>query len=398
MDLNYSAEELAFRDEVRGWLKDNLPGDLRQKVVDYKELTKDDLLRWHRILASKGWVAPDWPGEWGGTGWNVVQRYIFEEECGYAGTPPIVAFGVRMCAPVLLRFGTEAQKKRFLPRIYHGDDFWVQGYSEPGAGSDLAALKTRAVRDNGHYVVTGQKIWTTLGHYGDWIFCLVRTDPARQKRQEGISFLLIDMTSPGITVRPIVLMDGGYEVNEVFFDEVKVPVDNLVHEENKGWTVAKYLLGYERMGTGRVGFCKRELARVKELAALHTKDGRPLLEDPRFRDRLTRVEVELMALEITNMRFLDQLRGGRPPGAEVSLLKIKGTEIQQALTELMMQAAGPLAQAFRPIDPNAAFDDFTARLTARYCNLRKATIYAGSNEIQRNIIAKMTLGLPAGAQ
>jgi alkylation response protein AidB-like acyl-CoA dehydrogenase len=294
---------------------------------------------------------------------------------------------------VLLRFGTDEQKKRFLPRIYNGDDFWVQGYSEPGSGSDLASLKTRAVREGDQYVVTGQKIWTTLGHYGDWIFCLVRTDSSSAKRQEGISFLLIDMKTPGITVRPIVLMDQGHEVNEVFFDEVKVPVENLVHEENKGWTVAKYLLGYERMGTGNISGSKRELARLKKMAAETTKNGRPLLDDPRFRDRLSRVEVELMALEITNMRFLDQLRGGRAPGADVSMLKIKGTEIQQAITELMMQAAGPFAQAFRPINGDEGFDRLTASLFPRYCNLRKATIYAGSNEIQRNIIAKATLGL-----
>ncbi len=393
MDLNYSPEEAAFRDDVRAWLGANLPEDLRDKVVNYKDLAKDDLLRWHKILAKKGWIAPDWPVEWGGTGWNVVQRYIFEEECGAAGCPPIVAFGVRMCAPVLLRFGSPDQKQRFLPRIYQGEDFWCQGYSEPGAGSDLASLKTRAVRQGDHYVVTGQKIWTTLGHYADWIFCLVRTDASREKRQEGISFLLIDMRSPGITVRPIVLLDGSREVNEVFFDEVKVPVENLVHEEHKGWTVAKYLLGYERMGTGRIGASKRELARLKELAAGAVNDGAPLLDDPRFRDRVSRVEVELMALEITNLRFLDQLRGGRPPGAEVSLLKIKGTEIQQAITELMMQAAGPFAQAFRPIDAATQFDAFTATLAPRYCNMRKATIYAGSNEIQRNIIAKATLGL-----
>jgi alkylation response protein AidB-like acyl-CoA dehydrogenase len=386
VDLNYSADEIAFRDEVRAWLAENLPGELRDKVLSYRELTKDDLLRWHKILAKKGWVAPFWPREWGGTDWTVVQRYIFEEECGAAGTPPIVAFGVRMCAPVLLRFGTEAQKKQFLPRIYNGDDFWVQGYSEPGSGSDLASLKTRAVRDGDHYVVTGQKIWTTLGHYGDWIFCLVRTDAKTEKRQDGISFLLVDMKTPGITVRPIILMDQGHEVNEVFFDEVRVPAENLVHEEGKGWTVAKYLLGYERMGTGNIAVSKRELARLKEMAG-------PLLDDPRFRDRLTRVEVELMALEITNMRFLDQLRGGRAPGAEVSLLKIKGTEIQQAITELMMQAAGPFAQAFRPVNGEQGFDRLTASLVPRYCNLRKATIYAGSNEIQRNIIAKATLGL-----
>jgi alkylation response protein AidB-like acyl-CoA dehydrogenase len=386
MDLNYSPEESAFRDEVRTWIRESLPDELRDKVLDYRELTKDNLLRWHRILAKKGWVAPFWPQEWGGTGWTVVQRYIFEEECGAAGCPPVVAFGVRMCAPVLLRFGTDAQKQRFLPRIYRGDDFWVQGYSEPGAGSDLASLKTRAVRQGDEYVVTGQKLWTTLGHYGDWIFCLVRTDTKTEKRQDGISFLLIDMKTPGITVRPIVLMDQGHEVNEVFFDEVKVPAENLVHEENKGWTVAKYLLGYERMGTGNIAVSKRELARVKKMAG-------PLLDDPRFRDRLSRVEVELMALEITNMRFLDQLRGGRPPGAEVSLLKIKGTEIQQAITELAMQTAGPFTQAFRPVNGEAGFDRLTASLVPRYCNVRKATIYAGSNEIQRNIIAKATLGL-----
>ncbi len=393
MDLNYSPEEVAFRDEVRAWIRENLPDDVRDRVLNYRELSKDDLLGWHRTLARKGWVAPHWPAEWGGTDWTVVQRYIFEEECGTAGCPPVVAFGVRMCAPVLLRFGTPAQKQRFLPRIYNGDDFWCQGYSEPGSGSDLASLKTRAVRQGDHFVVTGQKIWTTLAHYADWIFCLVRTDPGREKRQEGISFLLIDMRSPGITVRPIALMDGAHEVNEVFFDDVKVPVENLVHEEHKGWTVAKYLLGYERMGTGNIAVSKRELARVKDLAAGATVDGRLLLEDPRFRDRLSRVEVELMALEITNLRFLDQLRGGRSPGAEVSLLKIKGTEIQQAITELMMQTAGPFAQAFRPIDPAGAFDRLTASLVPRYCNVRKATIYAGSNEIQRNIIAKATLGL-----
>ena len=395
MDLNYSREELAFRDEVRGWLNANLPQDLRDKVANYDELGREDLLRWHRILAKKGWVAPAWPKEWGGTGWNVVQRYIFEEECGYAGTPPLNPFGLAMCGPVLLRFGSEAQKKRFLPRIYDGDDFWCQGYSEPGAGSDLASLKTRAVRNGDHYVVNGQKIWTTLGHFADWIFCLVRTDPTMEKKQEGISFLLIDMKCPGITVRPLVLMDGGHEVNEVFFDDVKVPVENLVYEEGKGWTVAKYLLGHERMNTGRIGASKRELAKLKEFAARQPgDDGRPLIEDLRFRDRLSRVDVELMALEITNLRFLDQMRRtGQPPGADVSMLKIKGTEIQQALTELAMQAVGPLAQPLQATGGYADFDSFAAGLAPRYCNFRKTTIYAGSNEIQRNIISKATLGL-----
>jgi len=395
MDLNYSQEESAFRDEVRGWLKANLPQDLRDKIANYEELGREDLLKWHRILAKKGWVAPAWPKEFGGTGWNVVQRYIFEEECGFAGTPPLIPFGLSMCGPVILRFGTDAQKKRFLPRIYNGDDFWCQGYSEPGSGSDLASLKTKAERQGDHYVVNGQKIWTTLGHFADWIFCLVRTDSTLSKRQEGISFLLIDMKTPGITVRPLILMDLGHEVNEVFFDNVKVPVENLIYEEGKGWTVAKYLLGHERMNTGRIGASKRELAKLKEFAARQPgDDGQPLIRDARFRDKLTRLEVELMALEITNLRFLDQMRrSGQPPGADVSMLKIKGTEIQQGLTELSMQAVGPLAQPFRSVANDADFDEFTAGLAPRYCNFRKTTIYAGSNEIQRNIISKMTLGL-----
>ena len=394
MDLNYSPEELAFRNQVRGWLRDNLPGDLRDKVVNYRDLSREDLLRWHRILARKGWVAPAWPEEWGGTGWNVAQRYIFDEECGYAGTPPLISFGLAMCGPVLLRFGTEAQKQRFLPRIYNGDDVWCQGYSEPGSGSDLASLKTRAERRGDHYVVNGQKIWTSGAHYADWIFCLVRTDSGAAKRQEGISFLLFDMKTPGVSVRPLMLMASSHHVNEVFFDDVKVPAENLVFEEGRGWTVAKYLLGHERMNTGRIGASKRELAELKEFAARQMKDGKPLMDDVRFRDKVARVEVELMALEITNLRFLDRMRRtGQPPGADVSMLKIKGTEIQQTLTELMMQVVGPLAQPFKPTDGSSDFDDFTAGLAPRYCNFRKTTIYAGSNEIQRNIIAKMTLGL-----
>ena len=393
MDLSYSSEELAFRGEVRGWLDANLPDDLRDKVTGYKGLTKDDIQRWHKILAAKGWSVPHWPQEWGGTGWNITQRYLYEEQFGLAGAPLLPSFGPGMCASVLLRFGTQQQKDRFLPRIREGDDFWVQGYSEPGAGSDLAALKTRAVRDGDVYRVNGQKIWTTLGHYGDWIFCLVRTDPTAEKRQEGISFLLIDMKSPGITVRPLILMDGGHEVNEVFFDDVAVSVDNLVCEENKGWTVAKYLLGHERMGSGNVGGSRRELVTLKALATSEQKNGKPLMADPRFRDKLSRVEIELDALELTSMRFLDKMRRtGQPPGADVSMLKIRGSEVQQLITELMMQAVGPMAQPFKAVD-NGAIDHFTSRLAPRYFNYRKASIYAGSNEIQRNIIAKMTLGL-----
>jgi alkylation response protein AidB-like acyl-CoA dehydrogenase len=392
MDLDYSAEERAFRDECRGWLRAHLPAALRDKVVRYAHLTRDDLLEWHRILAAQGWIAPAWPREWGGTGWNAVQRYIFEEECGYAGAPPLIPFGLMMCGPVLLRFGTEAQKQRFLPRIYRGDDFWCQGYSEPGSGSDLASLRTAAVRRGDRYVVNGQKTWTTMAHMADWMFCLVRTDASAAQKQEGISFLLIDMRTPGITVRPLMLMDDHHEVNEVFFDDVEVPVDHCVHDEGRGWTVAKYLLGYERMNTARIGASRRELEQLKAFAAQQRRNGRPLLDDPRFRDRLSRLEIELMALAITNLRFLDQLRGGRAPGAEVSMLKIKGTEIQQTLTELMLDAAGPMAQAVEPVE-GAGDGDIVHALARRYCNMRKTTIYAGSNEIQRNIIAKHALGL-----
>ena len=395
MDLNYSAEELAFREEVRGWIVQNLPADLKQKVVEGVELGKDDYLRWHKILAKKGWVAPVWPVKWGGTGWDITRKYIFDEECGAASAPQIISFGVTMCAQVLLKFGTDAQKARFLPRIYNGDDFWSQGYSEPGADSDLAALKIRAERHGDKYIVNGQKIWTTLGHYGDWIFCLVRTDP-QAKKQEGISFLLIDMKTPGITVRPLILMDEGHEVNEVFFDDVEVPIDNLVFEENKGWTVAKYLLGHERLGSGRVGISKAALARVKAFAATQSDGaGRRLLDSSRFRDRISRTEVELMAVEITNLRLLDAMRNGRAETVDVSMLKIRATEVQQSLSELMMQAAGPMAAPFCPLSSGGPddFDYNIARLAPKYANFRKVTIYGGSSEVQRNIVAKTVLGL-----
>ena len=397
MDLNYSRADEAFRQEVTAWLKANIPADLAAKVQDYGELSRDDLLRWHKILAARGWVAPAWPEEWGGTGWTPVQRYIFEEACGMLAAPPLVSFGLAMCGPVLIRFASPEIKQRFLPRIYQGEDFWCQGYSEPGSGSDLASLKTRAERRGDKYIVNGQKIWTTLGHYADWIFCLVRTDTETRIRQEGISFLLIDMKSPGISVRPLILMDGHHEVNEVFFDNVEVPVNQLVHEEGKGWTVAKFLLGHERLNTGRVGVSKRELARLKQWAGQRTHHGKPWIEDRRMADKIAELEIDLMALEITNLRFLDQLRGGKPPGAEVSMLKLRGTEIQQRLTELMLEVGGIEAQRIRPLDEvqwqDDDFDTFAAALGPRYANFRKTSIYAGSNEIQRNIMAKMMLGL-----
>ncbi len=381
MNLNYSDEEVAFRDMVRAWASANVPADLKAKVDGHAELSKDEVMRWHRILAAKGWIAPHWPPEWGGTGWNVVQRYIFEEECGYSGAPQLPGLSLNFCAPVLIRFGTDAQKKRFLPKIYSGEEFWCQGYSEPGAGSDLVALKTSAVRDGRHYVVNGQKIWTTQAHWADWMVCLVRTDFSCARPQEGITFLLIDMRSPGISIRPLILMDGAHEVNEVFLENVKVPVENLVHEEGKGWTVAKYLLSYERLNSARIGIARRTLAGLKRRASGQLENGRRLIDDIRFRDRIAKIEIELMALEITNLRFVDEMRRtGRTPGPEVAILKIKGAEIHQTLSELMLQAGGPFAQQPGPVG-------------ARYLNLRKFTIYGGSNEIQRNIYAKVTLGL-----
>ncbi len=391
MDLNYSASELAFRHEVRSWLWENIPADLREKVQFYEELTKEDLLRWHRILAAKGWIAPAWPIEWGGQDWTAVQHYIFDVEYALAGAPPIPPLARSMCGPILLKFGTEEQKRRFLPRIYSGDDFWCQGYSEPGAGSDLAALQCSAAREADHFVVNGQKTWTTLAHFADWIFCLVRTAPVTTKRQAGISFLLIDMTTPGVSVRPLELMDGGREVNEVFFDNVRVPVENMVHEENRGWEVAKHLLGHERLHNGRIGESRRELLKLKEFAAAIMKNGAPLTQDPRFRDKLSRIEIDLIALEVTNMRFVDQVRRTGKIGADVSILKIKGTEIQQAITELKLDAAGPMGH---PTDGTFDPEDRATRAVARrHLNYRKTTIYAGSNEIQRNILAKASLGL-----
>ena len=396
MDLNYSGDDLAFRDEVRAFLEAELPADLRHKVVNHLRLHKDDYVRWHRILARQGWVAPGWPREYGGPGWTPVQRYIFDEECARAGTPPILPFGVNMVAPVIMAFGSQAQKDTYLPRILSCEDWWCQGYSEPGAGSDLASLKTTAVRDGDHYVVNGQKTWTTLAQHADMIFCLVRTDPTVRK-QEGISFLLVDMHAPGVTVRPIIMLDEDHEVNEVFFDNVREPVANLVGEENRGWTYAKYLLGHERTGIAAVGRSKRELARLKALARREQKDGAPLLRDPLFAAKVADLEIELMALEMTVLRVLADPH--RAPGPEASVLKVRGTEIQQRLSELMVEAAGPLALPFDPAylegetGHSVIDDDFAAPLLPHYFNYRKTSIYGGSNEIQRNIISQMILGL-----
>jgi alkylation response protein AidB-like acyl-CoA dehydrogenase len=396
VDLNYTNEDQAFRDQVRAFLEAELPSGLQHKVLNHLRLSKEDYVRWHRILARRGWVAPGWPREFGGPGWTAAQRHIFEEECARAGTPPIMPFGVNMVAPVIMAFGSQDQKEHYLPRILSCEDWWCQGYSEPGAGSDLASLKTTAVRQGDHYIVNGQKTWTTLAQHADMIFCLVRTDP-NVRKQEGISFLLIDMKTPGITVRPIIMLDEDHEVNEVFFDNTRVPVANLVGEENRGWTYAKYLLGHERTGIAAVGRSKRELARLKRLAGREQKNGRPLIADPLFGAKVAELEIELMALETTVLRVLAQAH--KAPGPEASVLKVRGTEIQQRLTELMVEAAGPMALPFDAAyleggtEHSAIDDNFAAPLLPHYFNYRKTSIYGGSNEIQRNIISQMILGL-----
>jgi len=347
-------------------------------------------MQWHGILAEHGWGAPTWPKEHGGTGWDPVREFIFEEECAAWGAPRLLPFGLRMVGPVIMTFGSPALQQRFLPRIAAAQDFWCQGYSEPGSGSDLASLSTSAVRDGDHYVVNGQKTWITLAQFADWIFCLVRTDPTA-RAQAGISFLLIDMKSKGITVRPIITMDGAHEVNEVWFEDVRVPVENRVGEENKGWTYAKFLLGHERTNIAGVGASKRELARLKQIAAAQQKHGKPLLQDAAFAARIAQVEIELMALEITQLRVLSGDAAHKAPGPEASLLKIKGTEIQQVIAELMMQALGPYGLSF---DRGTEGEPATAGgISGTYCNLRKTSIYGGSNEIQKNIITQWLLRL-----
>ena len=395
MDLDFTPAEQAFRDEVHAFVRTNLPRDIAHKVLRHRHLLKDDYARWQDVLARKGWLVGHWPKAYGGLEWTPVEHHIFDEECAAAGAPRLIPFGISMVAPVIMQYGSPWQKEHYLSRIRDNKDWWCQGYSEPGAGSDLASLKTRAVREGDRYIVNGQKTWTTLAHFADMIFCLVRTD-STVKKQEGISFLLIDMHSPGITVRPLVLYDEEHEVNEVFFDDVAVPAENLVGEEGKGWTYAKFLLGYERTGITGVGASKRELAQLKGIARHELKGGKPLAADPIFRAKLAEAEIELLALETTLLRVL---AARDKPGPEASILKIKGTEIQQTLTELMMEALGPYAEPFsRPVIEEggtaAPFaPEYATTLAARYFSWRKTSIYGGSNEIQRNIIAQHVLGL-----
>jgi alkylation response protein AidB-like acyl-CoA dehydrogenase len=393
MELRLSKEDTAFRDEVRAFIRDNYPEEMRVANPE-TDLTKEQSLLWHRILYRKGWVAPLWPEEYGGPGWSIRQRYIWEQETALAGTLPPLAFSITMVGPVIYTFGNEAQKKKFLPRILSGDDWWCQGYSEPGSGSDLASLRCKAVRHGDHYVVTGHKTWTTLAQHADWIFCLVRTDPSA-KPQNGISFLLIDMKTPGISVRPIITIDGSHEVNDVFFEDVKVPAENLVGEENKGWTYAKFLLGNERTSMAGTGRSKRYLDRLKTIVKSEIPAGDPNETD--FIRDIARVEIDLLALEATESRMISQMSRGKDPGAAASLLKIRGTEIMQRVLELTHRAVGQYGLALRehPAGDNVFIPGpaYVHTVSEKYLNTRKLSIYGGSNEIQRNIIAKAVLGL-----
>ncbi|MCP5272558.1 MAG: acyl-CoA dehydrogenase family protein [Burkholderiaceae bacterium] len=392
MDLNFTPDELAFRAEIRAWVHANLPKDISHKVHNALRLSRDDLQTWAKILGSKGWLGWGWPKQFGGPGWNAVQKHLFEEECALAGAPRVVPFGPVMVAPVIMAFGSPEQQQRFLPGIASGEVWWSQGYSEPGSGSDLASLKCRAERRGDKYIVNGQKTWTTLGQYGEWIFCLVRTDPDA-KKQSGISFLLIDMKSPGITVRPIVLLDGEPEVNEVFFDNVEVPAENLIGEENKGWTYAKHLLAHERTNIADVNRAKRELERLKRIAK-----AEGVYDDTRFRDQIAQLEVDIVALEMMVLRVLSAEKSGKQSLDVAGLLKIRGSEIQQRYSELMMLAGGPWSRAFVWEAMEAGWQGdhvgaaHIAPLASTYFNMRKTTIYGGSNEVQRNIVAQTVLG------
>jgi len=399
MHVTFSPEELAFQKEVRAFFRDEFPDDIRQKQANGTELQPDDRIRWQQLLHRQGWAGINWPVEYGGTGWTPVQKYIFATEEADANAPHIIPFGLSMVGPVIYTFGNDEQKQRFLPDILESNVWWCQGYSEPGSGSDLASLKTRANLVGDHFVVNGTKTWTTLGQHADWIFCLVRTNTDVARRQEGISFILIDMKTPGVSVKPIVLLDGVPEVNEIHFDNVEVPVENLVGEEGKGWTYGKVLLQHERANIAGVARSRYRARRLRARVERSVRGAAPLAGDNNFMRRLAAIEVELKALEYTELRTLAAVASGKAPGPESSILKIKGTEIQQAIDMLYLQAAGYYALAYVPDQYEPDFADEPVgeggetQASLRYFNNRKASIYGGSNEIQKNIIAKHVLGL-----
>jgi alkylation response protein AidB-like acyl-CoA dehydrogenase len=398
LDLRFSAEELAFRAEVAAFIDAHLPAGIRRRMEQAAHLEREDIVTWHKILHRQGWAVTNWPVEWGGQGWSPVQRYIFKERLQAAPAPEPLTYNANMIGPVLIAFGTASQKQRFLPAIAALDEWWCQGFSEPGAGSDLASLKTTGRRDGEDYVINGQKIWTSQAQFADWMFCLVRTDPQARK-QRGISFLLVDMKTPGITVRPIRSLDNSHYLNEVFLDDVRVPASQLVGQENDGWTVAKFLLGNERSGIARVGLTRGRLARARRVASQLQASGRPLIEDARFRERLTAAEIELQALELTQLRAVTGPGDAPEIAAISSILKLKGTELQQNAVELLLEAAGPWSQSHQWTgsglhEDQDAFDaDWAPGIESSYFFARAASIYGGSNEVQRNIIGKSILGL-----
>lgn len=391
MDFAFSDSELAFREDVRAFLTAKLPQDIRDTHFGFQRHSWEQMFRWHKIVAKRGWVAPYWPVEYGGTGWSPVEQYIFDEEAMMAGAPRLRPFGLKMLGPVLIRYGTEAQKARFLPRILNGDDYWCQGFSEPGAGSDLASLKTRAERVGDVFRINGQKTWTTTGQHANWIFILARTDPDAPRPQQGISFLMVDMSLPGVEVRPIITIEGDHHVNEVFLNDVDVPVDMLVGEENRGWTYAKYLLGNERVGIANVGQNKAEMRLLRAIALKAQRNGKPLIDDPVFATKLADLEADFAALEITNLRMLSSIKPGGDSATLAPFLKLRGSEIQQRINELAMEAAGPHAARWsEPATEEAAIDRYG---THGWLLSRAFTIFGGSSEVMKNIVAKQTLAL-----
>ncbi len=404
MDLAFSADELAFQKEVRDWIAANMPPEVAEESRRSRSshVSKERLLQWQKKLAGKGWLCPNWPKEYGGPGWSSTQKFIFEMEMARADSPYLSSFSIKMVAPVLMKYGSEAQKKRFLPRIAAAEELWCQGYSEPGSGSDLASLRTRAVRQGDHYIVNGQKIWTTNAHWADWIFCLVRTS-TEGKQQEGISFLLIDMKSPGIKVDPIYLVDGTrtpmrHEVNQVFFTDVKVPVENLVGEENKGWTYAKYLLEFERGGQAYGPRLRKAFRHLETLAMTQMDEGEPLSANPKWREKMAALEMEIDAVEMNELMFYSNLKSGDSPGGMASIVKMRGTEAGQKVTELAVEAVGWYGVPFTELrnhDSNVVpvGGEYVDDAAPRYFNNRKTTIYGGSSEVQRNVLAKAMLGL-----
>ena len=399
MNLDFTDDELAFQQEVRTFFKEKLPKNIADKCTKGLHLTKDEYIQWQKTLNKKGWAALNWPVEYGGTGWTPTQKYIFSKESGIAGAPDVIPFGLRMVAPIIYHYGSEEQKQRFLPDILASNVWWCQGYSEPNAGSDLASLKTTAVRDGDEYIVNGTKTWTTLGQYADWIFCLVRTGAPSVKNQVAISFLLINMNDPAITLSPIITIDGSHEVNEVHFDNVRVPANNLIGKEGEGWTYAKVLLTHERTGIARLPWSIKRLEQVKLAAAQTNNNGMSLLDNPIFAQKVAEIEIEMLALEYTELRTLAAVSTGKAPGPESSILKIKGSQLWQRVDELSVEVAGYYCLPYVPQQFHDDFEgehigpDTAANSSARYFNNRKSSIYGGSNEVQLNIIAKSVLGL-----